>query len=57
MAVADLKAIIKDYLSEQEGDELISDARIDQLLASRNIEAFRGKIDTNKLVDAMAFQK
>ena len=57
MSLADFKAIIKQYVSEQEGDKLISDSRIDQLLADAKADAFRGRIDAAKVVEAMAFKR
>lgn len=57
MSLADFKAIIKQYVSEQEGDKLISDSRIDQLLADAKVDAFRGRIDAAKVVEAMAFKR
>jgi hypothetical protein len=57
IAVADLKGLFKQYVAEEEGENMISDARMDQLLADARVETFRGKLDTSKLVDAMSFQK
>ena len=57
IAVAELKAIFKQYVAETEGEDMVSDARIDLLLADAGLEAFRGKVEVSKLIDAMAFKR
>ncbi len=58
MSLAEFKAIMKQYVShEEEGENMISDSRIDQLLSEAKAEAFRGRIDAAKVVEAMAFKR
>ena len=57
ISLNEFKGIMRQYLLEQEGENMISDTRIDQLLADAKVEAFRGRVDVAKLVEAMAFKR
>ena len=59
VSLADLKAIFTKYMqdSEDDGEQIISEARMKQLLADAGIDVFRGKLDTAKMIDAMSFKR